>query len=239
MTIGALITGVLFIFIQLFANRLIPSSRIRRGRWLSFSGGIAVSYVFVYVLPALHEQQAVYGEEGSQLTMESELYFVGLIGVLVLFGIKKIADNAEQKTYRLSNVFWVELGFFSIYNMLISYVVITSQVAGWQAVFYSTAIGTHFLAVSYDLWSEDADRYRKVGRYLLAVAILIGWIVGLWITLPSLIVAIIFAFISGAMILNVLKEELPSKRKTHFPSFVLGSVSYTFIVIALKYFFEW
>ncbi|MFA9557792.1 hypothetical protein ACERII_10845 [Evansella sp. AB-rgal1] len=239
MTFGAFITGIFFIIIQLFANRFIPSSRIQRSRWLSFSGGIAVSYVFVYVLPALHEQQAAYGQEVEQLTMESELYFVGLIGVLVLFGIKKLADNQEEQEKKSKKQFWVELSFFSLYNMLISYVVITSQVAGWQAVFYSTAVGTHFLAVAYDLWSEDKHSYERIGRYILALAILIGWTLATWITLTPLLVAIIFAFISGAMILNVLKEELPTKRQAHFPSFVIGSVSYTFIVIALKYFFEW
>ena len=54
MSLDAFIMGFAFILIHLLANELIPSGRIQRLKWFSFSGGLAVSYVFVYVLPTLH-----------------------------------------------------------------------------------------------------------------------------------------------------------------------------------------
>ncbi|ADU29162.1 DUF3270 family protein [Evansella cellulosilytica] len=238
MTIGSIVTGIIFIFIQFFASRWIPSTRIRRAKWLSLSGGIAVSYVFVYVLPAMHEHQATYAE-ADHFAMESELYSVGLLGVLAIFGIKKLAHYNQSRARNNQLFFAIELGFFCIYNMLISYVVITTQVAGWQAVFYSTAIGLHFLAVAHDLWRENAEMYEQLGRYFLVIAIATGWIAGNFFVLPSPVISMIFAFVSGAMIINVLKDEVPANADTHFSSFMLGSVLYTVIVLTLKFFFEW
>lgn len=88
MTIGAFVVGVILITIHLLTNQILPSDRIKRDRWLSFSGGIAVAYIFVYVLPAFHEEQASL-QDTDDLAMESELYFVGLIGML-LFSVFKI-----------------------------------------------------------------------------------------------------------------------------------------------------
>ena len=50
-----------FIAIHLFIGRLKWLDVLSRHRWLSFSGGVAVSYVFLHVLPdlGLHQQHLV------------------------------------------------------------------------------------------------------------------------------------------------------------------------------------
>ncbi|KHF40143.1 hypothetical protein [Halalkalibacter okhensis] len=233
---SAYLLGVLFIIIHLFANHFIPANRIRRRKWLSFSGGLAVSYVFVYILPSMHSEQETVELYIDNLTMESELYFVGLFGLLLFYGIQK--TYAKQSKENRSS-FWLQVIFFAIYNMLIVYIVMASNVAGIQSVFYGTAIGLHFIAVAHDLWRENPKQYNLVGRYVIASGIIIGWIIGVFVSLSSFTQAIIFAFISGAMILNVLKHELPNEQHAHFPTFCFGVVFYTIITFALKFFFEW
>ncbi|GAE35048.1 hypothetical protein [Halalkalibacter akibai] len=241
MSLDAFIMGISFILIHLFANKLIPSKRIHRLKWFSFSGGLAVSYVFVYVLPTLHKEQILVKKYGDYFTMESELYFIGLIGVLIFYGIQKIVRKAQlnNKTKKARTLFWLQIGFFGIYNMLVAYTVISHDVLGIQAIFYGLAVGLHFVAVAHDLWREYADIYDKVGRYVLALGIIAGWILGVLVTLSPLIESIIFAFISGAMILNVLKYELPPDDEAHFITFAIGVISYTTITMSLKFFFQW
>ncbi|WP_040983929.1 hypothetical protein [Oceanobacillus jeddahense] len=248
MTLGAFIVGIILITIHLLTNQILPSDRIKRDRWLSLSGGIAAAYIFVYVLPAFHEEQASL-EDTDGLAMESELYFVGLIGMLLFFGIQNLvnrslnrsenkSDEAETKVIE-RRVFWVQIFFFSIYNMLISFVVIQSQVQGVQVAFYSSAIGLHFFAVAHDMWRENSEMYNKYGRYVLAAGIVVGWLVGSFVTFDTLILAIIFSFISGAMILNVIKYEMPAEREAHFKWFLTGAIGYSLIVLMLKFFFDW
>ncbi len=241
MSLDAFIMGITFILIHLFANELIPSKRIHRLKWFSFSGGLAVSYVFVYVLPSLHKEQVVVKEYGSYFTMESELYFVGLLGVLLFYGVQKVVRKAQlnSKPGKARALFWLQIKFFGVYNALVAYTVISHNVSGVQAIFYGLAVGLHFIAVAHDLWREYADIYNKMGRYVLAIGILIGWFLGMTVQLPPLIESLIFAFISGAMILNVLKYELPPDDEAHYPTFAIGVVAYTAVTMSLKYFYQW
>ncbi|QQK78676.1 hypothetical protein HUG20_01330 [Salicibibacter cibi] len=90
--------GFVYMSVFLFADKIIPTNKIRRKQWMSFSGGLAVSYVFVYLLPTLHDQQAMIHEEYGRLAMQSELYFVGLIGLILFFSIQKYADHVHKST---------------------------------------------------------------------------------------------------------------------------------------------
>lgn len=241
MTLDAFLMGIAFILIHLLANKFIPSNRIHRLKWFSFSGGLAVSYVFVYVLPTLHKEQIYVKQYYDHLTMPSELYFVGLVGVLMFYGVQKVVRKAQMdnKTEKARSLFWLQILFFGIYNMLVSYTVISHNVAGIQAIFYGLAVGMHFIAVAHDLWREYADIYNKVGRYVLAFGIVLGWAMGMLLNLSPVMESIIFAFIAGAMILNVLKYELPPDNEAHFSTFLIGVVSYTTITMSLKLFFQW
>ncbi|RXI99815.1 hypothetical protein DS745_13100 [Anaerobacillus alkaliphilus] len=241
MSLDAFIMGFAFILIHLLANELIPSGRIQRLKWFSFSGGLAVSYVFVYVLPTLHKEQMIVKKYNDFFTMESELYFVGLLGVLLFYGIQKVVRKAQLKgnQSKARALFWLQILFFGIYNMLVAYTVISHNVLGIQAVFYGLAVGLHFVAVAHDLWREYSDIYNSIGRYVLALGIIAGWILGVKVHLSPLTESIIFAFISGAMILNVLKYELPPDDEAHFPTFAIGVVAYTSITMSLKFFFQW
>ncbi|MFC5712600.1 hypothetical protein ACFPU1_07390 [Thalassorhabdus alkalitolerans] len=243
MAIDAIITGLVFITIHLLANNILPVARVRQLKWLSFSGGVACAYVFVYILPALHEEQQDFGAQTTEeFVMESELYFFGLLGLLMFYGMQKAVDARNEKQGekgKSGSFFWVQVIFFSIYNFMIAYIVIATEVEGIQAVFYSTAIGLHFMAIAHDLWREDKERYNRTGRFVLAGGIIAGWIMGMMVTLSSFVLSIIFAFVSGAIILNVLKNELPSERNAHFPTFALGAMSYTLFVMGIKFFFEW
>ncbi len=239
MSLDAFIMGVAFILIHLFANELIPSGRIRRLKWFSFSGGLAVSYVFVYVLPTLHKEQILVKKYGDYFTMESELYFIGLLGLILFYGIQKLVRNKQRQVKNAKTLFSLQIVFFGIYNMLVAYTVISHQVLGIQAVFYGLAVGLHFIAVAHDLWIEYEELYDKVGKYVLALGILTGWTLGIGVDLSPLTESIIFAFIAGAMILNVLKYELPPDDEAHFLTFAVGVICYTTITMSLKFFFEW
>ncbi|MFC7225776.1 hypothetical protein N0B31_00025 [Salinirubellus salinus] len=46
----------------------------------------------------------------------------------------------------------------------------------------------------------------------------------------TLVVTGLFAFVSGGIVLNVIKEELPEAERGRFRSFFAGAVAYTFVV---------
>jgi zinc transporter ZupT len=46
-------------------------------------------------------------------------------------------------------------------------------------------------------------------------------------------IALLFAFLAGGVILNVLKEELPEERQSRFWAFTLGAGFYAVLLLAL------
>lgn len=228
--------GIVFIFIHFFASVLVPNEKLQRMKWFSFSGGLALSYIFVYLLPTLHKQQTDIQEPYRRFTMESEVYFMGLVGVVLFVGIQIII----QKNYiSQTSTFWSVILFYALYNALVSYSVLSFEVSIVQALFYCVAIGPHFVAVAHDMWRKFPVEYNKYGRYILAVGIVVGWTVALTTELTPLFKSIVFALVSGAMIYTVFKHELPSEKETHFPTFLISVLVYSAITLSLKYFFEW
>ena len=235
-----IIVVVIFLLIQLFADKLISSEKIGRFSWLSFSGGVAVAFIFVYILPYLHDEQSKYGESSFRgLTFESEFYLLSLIGLIIYFVIHNFAVRAYHSTSRgEGQFFWIQIAFFALYNSMVAYTVFGSDVEGLQTVFYGVAIGLHFMAISHDLHREDAGRYKR-GRYYLAGGILFGWIFAIVFTLPEIVLAITFAVIAGAMIFNVLKKEMPTEESAHLPTFLWAAFIYTVVTEILKLLFNW
>ncbi len=53
------------------------------------------AYVFIYILPTLHKKQE---EFGGSLALDTELYFLGLLGLLVYFSVIFIRSNEGSHT---------------------------------------------------------------------------------------------------------------------------------------------
>jgi zinc transporter ZupT len=72
-----------------------------------------------------------------------------------------------------------------------------------------------------------------VARWILAGAVLGGWALGVAVELPEEAIAVLFAFLAGGIVLNVLKEELPEERESRFLPFLLGSAGYAALLLAI------
>ncbi len=67
---------------------------------------------------------------------------------------------------------------------------------------------------------------------MLAAAVLAGWIVGFLFEVSEAALAVLFAFLAGGVIMNVLKEEIPEERESRFWAFVLGAGLYAATLLA-------
>lgn len=238
---GPFIVVILFLTMQVFANRIISSSSLDKIKWMSLAGGIAVSYIFVYILPSLHHEQEDFGDTAFELAMESELYFFGLIGIVVFYTVTKVAErHRHQRNATIKDrFFFVQILLFFVYNMLISYIMFAADQNIEQLIFYSIAVGLHFMTVAHDMYRENSERYLLYGRYVLGGGILIGFLVATFAPHSAIVLAIIFSFISGAIMFNVIKNELPSEDSAHLPTFVISAFTYSAITLLLKFFMDW
>ncbi len=64
----------------------------------------------------------------------------------------------------------------------------------------------------------------------------VGWSLGMTVTLPKMVLAGITAFLAGAIIINVLTEELPDRKEERFLPLLLGVGSMAIVAAIIRSF---
>lgn len=236
-----------FSAVHIFGRHLTFLSVTPRSVWLSTAGGISTVYVFVHLLPELAEYQETFNRRlepaGSFLrSIESHVWVLAFIGLAVFYGLDRLVGKsargealAGRDKRASSGVFWTHLGSFAIYNVLISYMLLHRQESGIRGLLiYAIALGLHFLVNDHSLRDNHGRVYDQFGRWILAVMPPIGWILGVVTEVSVLLIAGIFAFLSGGIVLNVLKEELPEERESRWWAFALGASGYGALLLATR-----
>lgn len=231
--------------VHLASGSLHLRSLAPRPVWLSGAGGVGVAYVFLHLLPDLAAHRDVLADalEIAGPGAERLVFAVALAGLTVFYGIEHLALGARRGATDApapdegglgARAFWGHLGAFGAYNLLIGYLLGDRAAQGAaELALYGLAMGTHFLTADFGLRAHHAARFDRHGRWLLAGAVLLGWGMALWVALPPMVIAVLFAFLAGSMMLNVLKDELPGDRDGRFWAFVLGVAGYAALLAAV------
>lgn len=213
-----------------------------RSAWLSFAGGISVSYVFVHVFPELEEAQQAIGGHGAVSFLEHHAYLIALVGMTLFYGLehwvsqrKARIGSSGKETHSWSgkHMFWLHIGTFALYNALVGYLLVYRESSLHELALYSLAMAFHFLVNDYGLVARHREVYLLKGRWVLAVAVIIGWCAGQWVEVEEAATSMLFAFLAGGVVLNVLKEELPEERQSRLWPFVLGAVLYSSLLLVI------
>jgi CDP-diglyceride synthetase len=225
-------------FLHLSVGKLHWLKHIPQRRWLSFGGGVAIAYVFIEILPGLSQAQMIVEEAGQAIALPimHQVYLLALIGLTVFYGLELLVEmqSPQAKSYKLNinSVFWLYISFFAVYNALFSYLLNhTARTVDCLLLF--VAVAFHYTISDRNLREHNRCAYDKIGRWVLAGAILGGWMLRFVMPVGELGIAIIKAFLAGGLILNVLKRELPDRQESCFWSFVCGTGVYTTLLLLL------
>ena len=214
----------------------------------SFSGGFAVSFVFLHMLPGLLESKDTIGKLlAQQITMtplvDLGVYCLALLGLVTFMGLELWAragargggdgeagargggddEAAEAESGR--RFFYVHLGSFALYNFLITYTLPLRVEAGLAyALIFTLAMALHFIINDRSLEEHHARLFNRQGRLLLLAALLLGWVLAVTPEFDHVLTeALLAAFLGGAVLFNVIKEEIPSSESdSSFAAFVVG-----------------
>lgn len=199
----ALVSALVLAVLHLAAPRIRKLPLVPEQVTASFAGGIAVSYVFLHLLPELTEgnerlSEVLGDQSGRTPLLGLEIFLVAPIG-------------------------------FTVYNGVIGYTLpLNWRASSVFAVVFTAAIGLHFVLTDRGLEEHYGTRFdRWPPRLLLAGALLGGWgLAALVAPTSGTAVSLLTAFLAGSIVLNVFKQEIPSTRRSHFGWFVIGVVLY-------------
>ena len=226
--------------VHVFTPGLDVLESLPRPSLLSLGSGVSVAYVFVHLLPevASVEPPVVHGEY-ALFPLEFPVYLLALAGFVAFYGLEHVArrwgthgENGEAT--ESTGVYWLHLGSFATYNVLLGYLLVERSVherAG--LVLFAVAIGLHLLVNDHGLREHHAQRYRQVGRWLLAGAVLLGAALGVFLVVGPPLFELLLAFLAGAVVFTVVKEELPSQGENRFSMFTLGVVGYAALLVVV------
>lgn len=236
------LSALLLALIHIIASRFKFLKRTPRSRWLSLSSGVSVAYVFVHVLPDLSEAQSDFQESSAMLSaVEHHVYIVALLGMIAFYGLERAAKVSRSQSVKEGQgdetqpgVFWLHMVSFGLYNALIGYLLMHREEPGLGGLWvYVIAMALHFLVNDYSLWEDHKRAYSRIGKWILAAAVICGWVIGTQTEINEAITAVLFAFLAGGIILNILKEELPHERESRFWTFALGAMGYSGLLLVL------
>ncbi len=201
--------------------------------------------MFVYVLPKLAAKQHVLAQAidtGLYGFLEHHAYLGTLMGFSLNYGLHRVAvyvgafpghTRPSDRSRRFA------LGCQTIgcaaYNILCGYLLVHPQKPGLiPLVMITLALALHFLSTDHGLRHHDVTVYDRVIGPVLAAATFVGWGYGMLTHLSDRTVALWFAFLAGAIIINVVQEELPSEQHSRFWPFLVGMMAYTSLVLVIE-----
>jgi hypothetical protein len=164
---------------------------------------------------------------------------VALLGLAVFYGLEAVAPAPSPDEHAAAGpgspgIFWLRIGSFAVYNAIIGYLLVHREDPGpLPLALFVVAMGLHFVVNDYALHEDHPIVYARLGRWVLAAAVLVGWGIGVITQITDVALAVLIAFLSGGVILNVLKEELPAEHQSRFWAFAAGAAAYAAILLAL------
>lgn len=235
--IGVLLLAAVHLFGYRVDNLL---GNIPRGYWLSFASGVSISYVFLHIMPELHDGDEVVASALGNLfgVQELLLYMVALAGAVLFYGLRRLTAQSDQidrsRQEVLDFAFWLSIGAFAVYNAIVAHTIHhRAEIGADVLAAFVVAMSLHFTINDYGLHRRFVRAYVRYGRWMLIVGIVIGWSAGFMIHASESIVLIMLAFLMGGTVLHVLAEELPEQRANSYGAFLAGAILYSFILVGL------
>lgn len=229
--LSAFISIMIFVAVHLWARKTEELDRASHGIFLSASGGIAISYVFVDLFPNLCSNDVALKNAlaGIFPYFEHHVYVLALIGFLLFF----VVDSAHTSLLK-RRAFWLSLGSYGLFNFFVGYAVADKNDPDIQPLaLFTIAVGLHYFINDFSLSRNHGKAYENFGRWWLICCLVLGWFTGIMITIPVMAVALISAFIAGGVIMNVTRHELPKETPHNLGAFLGAAAVYTVILLAI------
>ncbi|WP_293028050.1 hypothetical protein [Natronococcus sp.] len=228
--------------VHLLPNRLPVSSGRSRHGLLSAAGGVSIVYAFLHLFPELDGRRE--SLEGVDVLVGSlaghHIYGLAFVGLALFYGLERLAAVSRSHEFERDlgpfadePVFWIHVGGFAVYNAFIGYVLVRGETGAESATLFAVAMALHLFGNDAAMEQHHRDAYRRIGRWVLAAAVLLGAGVGAVYTFGDISLTILLGLLTGGVVFNAIKDELPRTQESRFWAFAAGAVGYGSILLLL------
>lgn len=220
-------------------SQLLNKTALRQDAVASFSGGVAVAYVFVHMLPELADGELAFANIAipdviPDLFIQSALFLVALVGLVVFYALDaKAAESPEgsQTLYRTN------LAMVGVLSLIFSYTNPDRIELGPDfAILFAIVMSMHFLLSDRGFARAHPKHFRRKDRWVLTAFLFGGLGLSYFFPPPNeLFVAIPTAFLGGAVLMTVFREELPNVSVARLGWFTSGVALFSTLLLWATY----
>ena len=200
--------------------------------WIPFTGGVAIGYVFLYLLPKLSDYTdsiRVEDVQGIREILDYRVYLYGLLGFVFYYFVDQY--KAQKNRKQIGPKILLGSGFF-IYSLLTGYILANWSRPGLIPVFLAGSILTlHLLGVNHQLRKWHRRVFDDYFRWLFAFALIIGWGAGIFLDIPREMEIAVTGMLAGGIITNIMNEEIPNRNPYKIVPFIAGVVLITIVAV--------
>ena len=209
-----LIKLVILLLCQIFYLNLYPKLKLHHKLVSSLGGGMAVAYVFVVLFPEINE--------GVNHIGNSTYIFV-LVGFVVYHLIEWLNQKHRNKNNDKGH-FQLELSALLFYNALIVFATPPEVLEETLAlIVLSLVMALHLTHANYMLHIKHPEHFERRTLLFLICALLVGFVAHqLHLDSSESVKDYSIAFLSGSLIYNAFKHELPKHEESNYGWFVTG-----------------
>ena len=229
---------LLVALVHLLPEELPVPGEISRQALLSAAGGVSIVYAFLHLFPELDARRE--SLDGIDFVLGSltpqHVYAVVFVGLALFYGLERLAAVARSRDVASlpdEPVFWVHVGGFTVYNAFIGYALVQGETGTEGTLLFAIAMGFHLLGNDEAMERHHPTLYRRFGRWALLTSVLAGAFVGAVYEIRASTFTILLGLLTGGIIFNAIKDELPRTQESRFWAFVVGSGVYALLVLSL------
>ncbi|MBS3096408.1 hypothetical protein J4480_03130 [Candidatus Woesearchaeota archaeon] len=201
----------------------IYSNKVRANKKLiSFSAGVAISYVVLNLFPEISQYAVIDGKE---------IFLYALFGFISLNLIEQYIHKGVKKSkidyYHKS----LHVAYFFIYNIFIGIVLVNFAAKGIAKtlLFFIPFL----LYIIIKIIPQEFGFKTGTFKIFYSLAPLFGAVLGLvYYDLTSLMFSKMLAFITGTLLYTVIRESMPSDEAEKPLYFMIGALFYALVILA-------
>lgn len=146
-----------------------------------------------------------------------------MIGTVVYFGAAKYVKQSKSNSdSRLA--FVIQMTALIPYFFTVGYFLERSNTLTVLGS-YTIAVGLHLIGFGFDQKEDHGERYTIWVAGTLAVVLIAGTITSYLYKFDELTLDLLLAFVTGGILLNSIKEEIPTANQSSFWAFSVGAIS--------------
>ncbi|SDK17931.1 hypothetical protein [Microbulbifer yueqingensis] len=224
-------------------NFTLPRWKIFQGgapsALLSISAGTGLTYVFLVLLPKLAQVQATIpaSTAGSAIPGQNHVYLVALTGfVIFLLLLRKDLAGGGRRGRGWSTGTVLVAVIFSLYNAQVGYFLGDWPIQGVGGYLLAgIVLGLHIMGLNYHIWHYYPHHYERSFRSIFCVFMLLGWLAAILTDRLYGVMTVATVFITGAIIITAIREEIPARNeKVHVPFFLGAILVSAFVILTLQ-----